>query len=644
MGALLFLLFLKKKQMRLQKVKRQSIWLGAVIFFLFPVIAQSQSAIEQTNFDVKFYGLDVKVSDTSTFIEGSTEIIIEILKDSDTLVFNLGSQLEVSKVTIDSVDCMFEHSEDFLYLATTGLSAGQIVSVVIFYSGDGNDDTGYGAIFNRSNEYGNFTYTLTEPFSTKYWFPCKEVLEDKADSVNVYITVPKELKAGSNGLLVDTEIVGTDFIKYKWHSRYPVSFYLISIAVGNYFDYTFYSDLNDTVLKMPIVNYIYNVPEYFNEEKANIDTTGALLKTFSDAFGVYPFYKEKYGHSVAPIGGGMEHQTMTTLVNFGFELVAHELAHQWFGDQVTCKYWNDIWVNEGFASYSEYIALERLAGIEEAKSWMDYTHDYVLSIPDGSVYVPDEYSDDDGRLFDYRLTYKKGAAIIHMIRYELNNDELFFKVLQEYLKRYSYKTATGDNFKEVLEDLSGMDFDNFFNEWYYGEGYPELEINWFQSNDTLYLTNYQTTSAPQITSFFHLKIQYKLVLPTGDTTIELTQNSSEEIYKVYMPFPVYDIVVDPDNYLLNTLKSAQSADTGDMLLKNLLIFPNPSHDKITLFSRSIDEPVDITFYDQMGVKVKKLKKVNPFGTVFLIDDLTPGIYYLHVEYGKSTEIIKIIKN
>ena len=202
-------------------------------------------------------------------------------------------------------------------------------------------------------------------------------------------------------------------------------------------------------------------------------------------FGTYPFISEKYGHCVAPLGGGMEHQTMTTLANFNFLLVAHELAHQWFGDYVTCGSWQDIWINEGFASYAEYIACQYLQSQTNADLWMADAQTYVKSETDGSVFVPEAFSTDEERIFDYRLSYKKGAAIIHMIRGELQNDSLFFSILRDYLDRYKNDVATGEDFKEVLEEKSGRDFTAFFNQWFYGEGYPSITVNWKHEQDTL---------------------------------------------------------------------------------------------------------------------------------------------------------------
>lgn len=615
----------------------------ALLFLFSERLLIAQSKLKQENYDVKFYGLDISINDTSTHIEGFVQIKIEIVAPADTLVFNLGGQLNVSKLIIGQAETSFIHKGDILTVFPQGLQTGQIISVYIYYKGDGNHAGAYGALFNRSNSYGRFTYSITEPFASKYWFPCKEVLSDKADSVHVHITVAENLKAGSNGLLTGIEPVSPGVVKYKWQSVYPVSYYLISVAVGNYLDYTFQSTLYDTLPPLPVVNYIYNSKTYFNNAKSSIDATGELLKLFSGLYGVYPFYKEKYGHCLVPIGGGMEHQTMTTIGDFGFELVAHELAHQWFGNFVTCKYWNDIWINEGFASYSEYIALENLKGTDAAKNWMNSAHDYVMLTNNGSVYVPEEDISDEDRIFDYGLSYKKGAAIIHMLRYELDNDSIFFSILKEFLKRYSFNTATGNDFKLVLEEMSGVNFDNFFNEWYYGQGYPIMDVSWFQLNDTLYITNYQTTSSPETTSFFHLKVQYRLITPTGDTLLELRQTKTEEIFKIFMPRGVVDIKVDPENYLIKQLMQVEPLDSGKILSGKFIFFPNPAKESITIFSRALATPFDAKIFDQNGIEVASYKNINPNGSSFSIARLIDGLYYLQIEYNGSIDTLKFIK-
>ncbi len=622
-----------------------------VLFCLFFLILTpafslvfSQAVINQSNYDVKFYWLDLHLSDTTTHIRGNTRIDVEILNDSDSLYLNLGSQLNVEDVQVNGKSVNYSHHEDSLFVDYGFVAKAELYSILVFYEGDGNDSNDFGALHLRENEYGSVVYSLTEPFSTKYWFPCKEVLTDKADSVYIYATVDKRLKVGSNGVLEEiVELNGTEH-QFRWKSLYPVSFYLISVAVADFYEYSFDAVLDSLGRKTKVVNYIYNSEKYLQENKENIDATGDMLFSFSKMFGTYPFYREKYGHSLVPLGGGMEHQTMTTLGSFGFDLVSHELAHQWFGDYVTCKYWNDIWINEGFASYSEYLAREDLKGLQSASDWMVNAHSIILDEEKGSVYVPEMEVGNSDRVFKYSMSYKKGAAIIHMIRHKLGNDSLFFQTLKTYLEKFGFKTASGEDFKEVLEEVSGDSFDDFFNEWYYGEGYPTIAYSWYQYDDILYIHVNQSVSAPEVTPFFHLKLPFHIVCPAIDTTVFLYMNSALETFKVKIESPVYDLKLDPEGHILKKMHEYGNAlDSGNIELKPILLFPNPTNDEIHIFSTAIEQDIDLDVYDMAGRYIKNYPNINPNGSTISLYGLDKGVYFFKIVGIESNQVFKIIK-
>jgi len=304
-----------------------------------------------------------------------------------------------------------------------------------------------------------------------------------------------------------------------------------------------------------VLNYIAADEAYFSSVKANLDKTPAFIEKFSELYGLYPFKNEKYGHSQASIGGGMEHQTMTTTSSFSSTIIAHELGHQWFGDNVTCATWNHIWLNEGFASYSEYLAIEKLPLLfptTTPAAYMQSIHNNVLSVANGSVYVPDASIFDENRIFSNRLTYNKGSAIIHNLRFEMQNDNLFFQTLQNYQQLYKNSTATADDFKLVAETTCGRSFADFFNQWYYGEGYPTFNITYIkQGTDSLILLVNETVSAPAVTPFFKGLFEFTITSAQGDTTVKANVTANNQQFKFPYKKTANGIIVDPNNWVLN---------------------------------------------------------------------------------------------
>ncbi len=454
----------------------------------------------------------------------------------------------------------------------------------------------------------------------------------------VFLNTDKNLKAGSNGLLTASKDLPDNRVRYEWKCRHPIDYYLISFAVGDYMDYSFYAPVNDTDSVL-VQNYIYNNQDYFNQNKSLIDKTSGLITLFSGLFGDYPYKNEKYGHCVAPLGGGMEHQTMTTLANFSFLLVAHELAHQWFGDYVTCATWQDIWINEGFASYSEYLANQYLVSQSEADSWIVRTQDYVKSIPGGSVYVPAEFATNEDRIFDYRLTYAKGAAIIHMIRQEVGNDELFLDILREFLNRYKNNTATGNDMRDLCSEMTGRSFDLFFEQWYKGEGYPVLAVNWFHRNDTLYVRSLETPSSS--TPIFNSLVEYQVSLNNRDTIITHRQESGLDNWQVYLHGQISSVIVDPHHWLLMDVTGVNRIGNEQEI--HFMLTPNPARDKITL--HFVDPVYNYKVYlaDSSG-RIIFTEEANTSEKIIDVGYLAKGMYFVIINEKNDFYQTRFIKN
>lgn len=339
-------------------------------------------------YDIKHLKLDITVQPKSTFITAGCSYTVLVNQALDTFAIEFKQTMQLDSVFINNIKTTFTQSNDHVYIPLKPVaSAGTFLGLTFYYKG--NVAAGF---FAGTDANGlDFTASVSESFQAREWFPAKQLLNDKIDSTDIWITTGAAFKSGSNGLLKAVIDLPNNMKQYRWSCRYPLNYYMPSVAVGNYLEYNNYakpaSIAPDSIL---VQNLVYNNIAYFNQNKPRLDKTPRFIEKMSELFGIYPFYKEKYGHSQADIRGGMEHATMTTIKNFEEHLVAHELAHQWFGDNVTCATWNDIWVNESFATYSQYLMSESLPALFPATAAQTMTdfHNNAMSSPGGSVYVP----------------------------------------------------------------------------------------------------------------------------------------------------------------------------------------------------------------------------------------------------------------
>ncbi|HSG68257.1 MAG TPA: M1 family aminopeptidase [Bacteroidales bacterium] len=600
------------------------------------------------DYDVTFYFIDIEVSPTSIDIAGNVSIRADVVSATlDTLALELIDDMVVDSAFVDGVMVTPVHTNNHLFmLVPNTLTQGESFEVQVYYHGTpptggffSGVSTGYNGTWGQ-----NVTWSLSEPYAARDWFPVKQVLPDKADSCWVFLTTDEQYMAGSQGLLTAITPMPDNKLRYEWKSNYPINYYLLSFAVSDYLEYNIYAkpaEMNgDSIL---VQNFLYDHPGILGSYQDDIDETVNFLELFSDLYILYPFHEEKYGHCLTQLGGGMEHQTMTTIGGFSYDLVSHELGHMWFGDNVTCATWSDIWINEGFASYGEYLAREHLQGMSSASSWMNSTHNSVLSAPDGSVFVPPDQLDNIWRIFSGRLSYDKGAAIIHMIRFELQDDQLFLDIMDEFQTRFTDSTATGLDFKAVVEELSGLDFTDFFDQWYFGEGYPTYSIVWNQTEEGLNMNVTQTASFPSVTPVFKMLMEYRIATTEVDTIIRLYQTDNFNQFTIPLPGQVGAIQIDPNNWVLNKVGSIT---VGVEETENPVFFsfgPNPAKEYLNLYmSNSNGSEVNVSIHDMTGRSMLQQKLSGETIKVDL-NGLPRGSYLIMVQDGDYTHTKRFVK-
>lgn len=598
-------------------------------------------------YDVHYHKIDIALTNTSIYVAGKVTTQAKVTGPQlGTFVFELHPSLTLDSVKVNgTAAAAVTVNGTFKECAlVNAVPNGASFTAEIWYHGTptatGTSAIGEGISTGQSPSWGSrVTWTLSEPYSAYEWWPCKQSLTDKIDSLDVWITVGDSLKAGSNGLLKQVTPIAGNRLRYEWKHRYPIDYYLISATVAKYVDYSFYAQPAGSVDSVLVQNYIYDNPQTLPFFKQQIDLTKNFIENFSQVYGPYPFENEKYGHCMAPFGGGMEHQTMTSQGSFSFTLTAHELAHQWFGDKVTCGSWRDIWVNEGFASYSEYIAYEQQQQAAQARQHMDGYHTSAMSAPGGSVYVDDTTSPD--RIFDGRLTYDKGGALVHMIRFLVNDDAVFFQSLRNYLQAHAYGTAKGNDLKAAVELTAGIDLTAFFNEFYYGEGYPTFSLRWRKApNGRVYLKLTQTASKPSVTPLFHIPVELKFVGSGGDTTVRVMSDAPEVLFDFTYGRTVSSVQIDPNQWILNQVGTIQQDNTLEIpgsALAGVAVYPNPVTEQLYLDGFPAGEILAII--DQNGKTVRTVRVQSATETLS-VADLAAGAYLIR---GSSTGNHRFVK-
>lgn len=607
----------------------------------FQRISSNTRSLASSNFRVTYYRCNWEIDPAIYFIKGSVTsyFITHIL--SGTISVDLSNQLVVDSILYHGNKISFSRpGGDLLQINFPApVQAGQKDSVTIFYKGI-PASSGFGS-FNQTTHSGvPVIWTLSEPYGAKDWWPCRNGVDDKADSIDIILSCPVAYRASSNGMLVsesDNGITRTAVYKH----RYPIASYLVAFAVTNF--KVLYHSVQLGAINLPMITYCY--PESEAVFEANTFKVLQALSLFHQHFGPYPFLKERYGHTQFSWGGGMEHQTNSFIVNTSENLMAHELAHQWFGNKITCGSWQDIWLNEGFATYLAYFYFEKNDPAGQITRLKNLSN-AITSSAGGSVWVND--TTNVSRIFDSRLSYNKGAYLLHMLRWVLG-DTVFFRGVRQYLNdpALAYGFARTNDLKRNLEQVSGKNLTEFFNDWFTGQGYPTYTVSWRQNNNHWARIRVSQTSSHSSVSFFEMPLALKFKNGSQEKTVVVNNRINQEIFWENIGFKADTVIVDPDYRVLSKNNVSIKENPLSVVANEIKIYPVPVQSDIKIELRN---PTAENLQVQVFTITGQLYISKQFATpgrdeIFSIPltSLPSGVYLLRFLAGDFITTRRILK-
>ncbi len=525
------------------------------------------AATASQSVDVKHYRLQVRLDLFQSTIAGTVTIEGETLAPTSSINIDADGDLKIDAVRFDGAALDFRRQRDQISLDfAQPLAAGRKFSIAVDYhrAPYPRNKSGTGMLVDKHGDDDvPVMATFSEPFGAPLWWPCIDDASDKA-TAEVEATVPAGYQATSNGVLVKSESNADQTTTFFWREDFPLSTYLVSISATNYakFEDT-YTALDGTT--MPLTYYVY--PEHLGRAQQNFAVTRRAVEIFAPLFGEYPFLSEKYGMVEFPWGGGMEHQTLTSLganavgASSAIDLlIAHELAHQWWGDLVTLRTWNDLWLNEGFATYGEVLFFERFSNLDPGELMKSSYDDGKMSGLLGGTVTAENL---DNPFEGGSAAYKKGAWVLHMLRHMMG-DQTFFDALKDYRQRFAYGNASTSDFQQVCEDHYGAKLDWFFTQWIYATGRPLYKISTdTHASDTGTGFTLKVTIKQKQTQDIPGRSQSVYIMPL-DVTIKYGDGQKEkhvvindarkQTFSFNLARRPANVSVDEDNWVLKKLK------------------------------------------------------------------------------------------
>ncbi|GMV25433.1 MAG: hypothetical protein AMXMBFR58_14640 [Phycisphaerae bacterium] len=517
--------------------------------------------------DVLHQDLDIEVIYATDNISGSNTMTVKSLVNGLTqFTIRLRSQYTVSSCQVDGVNCSISTPGASSYGRTITLprayNAGEVFTVYIAYSGTAVS-RGFGSIEFSTLGGQPGVFTLSEPYFSATWWPTKDgdfgQPGDNGDkfTMELALTAPSTYTTASNGLLQGVDTLSGNRKRYRWATNYPIAPYLVAFGSTTYNTWT--KDYNYGEGTMPVQFFVSPASDS-PSNRAGWEKCINMLATYRTVYGLYPFINEKYGIYEFVFGGGMEHQTITGQSGFGESLTAHELTHQWWGDNVTCKTWNHIHLNEGFATYGECLWEERKNGGTNLAALRSAINARKPGTVSGTVYCSDV--GDINAIFNYTNSYQKGAWVQHMLR-RVMGDADYFAGLANYRAKRQGGAATTDQFFADMSEVEGADLTYFMNQWVYSPGAVQYQYGWQTANINgqnylrLYINQVQSASYP----VYNMPIDVRVNNNTNMTYV-VRNDAKTEHFVVPISAAASSVAIDPDNWILETGKASVAYVAG----------------------------------------------------------------------------------
>jgi len=511
--------------------------------------------LERTCFDVIYYDLDLTVDPKKQYIKGSNSIVFEVTEASNKIQLDLFEQYKITAIrtayTSDPQDLSYERECQAIFVNfEKALVPGKKYQVEVLYEGkpqvaerapwDG------GFVWEKDEEDNHWIGVACQGLGASSWWPNKDHLSDEPDSMRISCTVPNDLMAVSNGNLVAQAAIDSTQTKYTWAVSYPINNYNVSLNIANYVNFSDYhiSEDGDSLH----LDY-YVLPYNLQKAKKQFEQVKPMMACFEKYLGPYPFYKDGFALVETPYLG-MEHQSAIAYGNqyktgyagsdysqIGLDfdyIIIHEAGHEWWGNSVSKKEAADMWIHEGFCTYSEALYVECMHGYEKAMDYVNASKNRVANKKPmvGVRGVNEEGSD----------MYQKGMLFLNTLRSVVNNDEVWFNTIKAITEEFKMKNTDYKELTSFMSKSTGMDLSKIFQQYVTTPDIPVFEYKLKKSGKLKYRWNVETNG-------FNMPLKVK-----GNKSEDfIIINPTTSFKKMKLPnFNVNEFEIDDRHFYINS--------------------------------------------------------------------------------------------